>query len=78
VRCANPSRLAAILFAQEHVVKVELQEDGGGLVATTRDADRFYLLLNELASRGEVGVEAVAPADEDAQAVYRYLVGSEV
>ena len=78
VRCANPSRLAAILFAQEHVVKVELLEDGGGLVATTRDADRFYLLLNELASRGEVGVEAVAPADEDAQAVYRYLVGSEV
>jgi ABC-2 type transport system ATP-binding protein len=77
VRCANPSRLAAILFAQEHVVKVELQEDGAGLVATTRDADRFYLLLNELASRGEVGVQAVAPADEDAQAVYRYLVGSE-
>jgi ABC-2 type transport system ATP-binding protein len=78
VRCASPSRLAAILFAQEHVVKVELQEDGGGLVATTRDADRFYLLLNELASRGEVGVEAVAPADEDAGAVYRYLVGGEV
>jgi len=77
VRCANPSRLAAILFAQEHVVKVELQEDGGGLVATTRDADRFYLLLNELASRGEVGIEAVAPADEDAQAVYRYLIGGE-
>ena len=77
VRCADPSRLAAILFAQEHVVKVELQEDGGGLVATTRDADRFYLLLNELASRGEVGIEAVAPADEDAQAVYRYLIGGE-
>ena len=77
VRCADPSRLAARLFAAEHVVEVKLLEDGGGLVATTRDADRFYLLLNELASRGEVGVESVAPADEDAQAVYRYLVGSE-
>jgi ABC-2 type transport system ATP-binding protein len=77
VRCANPSRLAAILFAEEHVVKVELQEDRGGLVATTRDADRFYLLLNELASRGEIGVEAVAPADDDAHAVYRYLIGGE-
>ncbi len=77
VRCANPSRLAAILFAQEHVVKVELQEDRGGLVATTRDAERFYLLLNELASRGEIGVEAVAPADEDTHAVYRYLIGGE-
>jgi ABC-2 type transport system ATP-binding protein len=77
VRCAEPSRLASRLFTADHVVKVELLADGSGLVATTRDADRFYLLLNELASRGEVGVEAVAPADEDAQAVYRYLVGSE-
>jgi ABC-2 type transport system ATP-binding protein len=77
VRCADPSRLAARLFAAAHVVEVKLLEDGRGLVATTRDADRFYLLINELASSGEVGVEAVAPADEDAHAVYRYLVGSE-
>jgi ABC-2 type transport system ATP-binding protein len=77
VRCSEPSRLASRLFAADHVIEVKLLPDGGGLVATTRDADRFYLLLNELASRGEVGVEAVAPADEDAQAVYRYLVGSE-
>jgi len=77
VRCADPSRLASILFAEKHVVRVELLPDGGGLVATTRDADRFYLLLNELASRGEVGVEGVAPHDEDAQAVYRYLIGGE-
>ena len=59
------------------MVEVKLLEDGGGLVATTRDADRFYLLLNELASGGEVGVQAVAPADDDAQAVYRYLIGGE-
>ncbi len=77
VRCSEPSRLAARLFGADHVIEVKLLADGQGLVATTRDADRFYLLLNELASRGEVGVEAVAPADEDAQAVYRYLVGSE-
>jgi ABC-2 type transport system ATP-binding protein len=77
VRCSEPSRLAARLFGADHVIEVKLLDDGGGLIATTRDADRFYLLLNELASRGEVGVEAVAPADEDAQAVYRYLVGSE-
>ena len=77
VRCSEPSKLAQRLFGADHVVEVKLLEDGGGLVATTRDADRFYLLLNELASRGEVGVESVAPADEDAHAVYRYLVGSE-
>ena len=77
VRCAQPSRLAATLFGAEHVVEVKLLEDRSGLVATTRDADRFYLLINDLASRGELDVEAVAPADEDAHAVYRYLIGSE-
>ena len=77
VHCAEPSRLAARLFAADHAVEVKLLEDRSGLVATTRDADRFYLLINELASRGELAVESVAPADEDAHAVYRYLIGSE-
>src|SRR4029079_19780534 len=77
VRCSEPSRLAARLFGADHVIEVKLLSDGGGLVATTRDADRFYLLLNQLASSGEVGVEAVAPAAGGADAVYRYLVGSE-
>jgi ABC-2 type transport system ATP-binding protein len=76
VHCSDPSRLAARLFAAAHVVEVKLLDDRSGLVATTRDADRFYLLLNELASAGELTVDAVAPADEDAHAVYRYLIGS--
>jgi ABC-2 type transport system ATP-binding protein len=77
VRCSAPGQLAAKLFGGGHAVEVKLLEDGSGLVATTRDADRFYLLLNQLASSGELDVEAVAPADEDAHAVYRYLIGSE-
>jgi ABC-2 type transport system ATP-binding protein len=77
VRCADPSRLAATLFAGGHAIEIKLLEDRGGLVATTRDADRFYLALNQLASSGELEVEAVAPADEDAHAVYRYLIGGE-
>jgi ABC-2 type transport system ATP-binding protein len=77
VRCAEPSALAARLFSSGHAVEVKLFEDGSGLVATTRDADRFYVLINELASQGELAVEAVAPADEDAHAVYRYLIGGE-
>jgi ABC-2 type transport system ATP-binding protein len=77
VRCSEPSTLAARLFASGHAVEVKLFEDGSGLVATTRDADRFYALINELASQGELAVDAVAPADEDAHAVYRYLIGSE-
>ena len=65
--------LAARLFASRHAVEVKLFEDGSGLVATTRDADRFYVLINELASQGELTVDAVAPADEDAHAAGAHL-----
>jgi hypothetical protein len=43
----------------------------------TRDADRFYLLLNQVVSEGEINIETVAPIDDDISAVYQYLIGSE-
>ena len=42
----------------------------------TRDADRFYLLLNHIAQNG-ITVESVAPADDDVLSVYEYLMGTE-
>jgi ABC-2 type transport system ATP-binding protein len=77
VRCDQPGRLAARVFEQDHVVEVKLHPDRLGLFVRTRDAERFYLLLNELVARGEVAVEAVAPADDDVEAVYQYLIGGE-
>jgi ABC-2 type transport system ATP-binding protein len=43
----------------------------------TRDADRFYLLLNEVVADGEINMESVAPVDDDLSAVYQYLIGTE-
>jgi hypothetical protein len=43
----------------------------------TRDADRFYLLLNRVVADGAINVESVAPMDDDLSAVYGYLIGSE-
>ena len=37
----------------------------------------FYALLNQVAAEGLVRIEAVAPADDDANALYQYLIGSE-
>jgi hypothetical protein len=54
-----------------------LHDDRGGLFVKTRDADRFYLLLNEVASSGEVNIESVAPVDDDLSAVYQYLIGTQ-
>ncbi len=48
VRCDRPSLLAARVFEQDHVVEARIHDDGKGLLVRTRDADRFYLLLNEI------------------------------
>lgn len=76
IRCDDPSRLAASVFAQDHVVEARLHDDRGGLFVKTRDADRFYLLLNEVVASGEVNIESIAPVDDDLSAVYQYLIGT--
>lgn len=76
IRCDEPAKLAAYVFKQNHVVEARLHDDRGGLFVKTRDADRFYLLLNRAVSEGEVNVESVAPVDDDLSAVYQYLIGS--
>jgi ABC-2 type transport system ATP-binding protein len=77
IRCDQPSKLAAYVFAQDHVVEARLHEDRRGLSVKTRDADRFYLLLNEVVADGEINMESVAPVDDDLSAVYQYLIGTE-
>lgn len=75
IRCNEPSKLAAYVFAQDHVVEARLNDDQRGLFVKTRDADRFYLMLNQAVSDGAVDVESVAPVDDDLSAVYEYLIG---
>lgn len=77
IRCDQPAKLASYVFAQNHVVEARLHEDRGGLFVKTRDADRFYLLLNRVVADGEVTVESVAPVDDDLSAVYQYLIGTQ-
>ena len=76
IRCDQPAKLAAYVFAQDHVVEARLHEDRGGLFVKTKDADRFYLLLNRAVAEGQVNVESVAPVDDDLSAVYQYLIGT--
>ncbi|MDQ1637548.1 MAG: type transport system ATP-binding protein [Pyrinomonadaceae bacterium] len=77
IRCDNPSKLAARVFDKDHVVEARLHDDRMGLFVRTRDADRFYLLLNEVVAEGEINIESIAPVDDDLSAVYQYLIGSE-
>ncbi len=77
VRCDRPGQLAAHAFGQEEVVEAKIQEDRRGLFIKTRDADKFYLLLNRVVANGLVTIESVTPVDDDLSAVYQYLIGSE-
>src|SRR5262249_4158135 len=76
VRCGNPNGLAARLFSQDHVVEAKLNNDGKGVLVRTRDADRFYLLLNRIVVEEDLALEAVTPADDDVNSVYQYLIGN--
>lgn len=80
VRCSAPALLASRVFVQDHVVEAHVVEakitdDQRGLLVRTRDAENFYQLLNRLAADGVVDIEAVAPADEDVNSIYQYLIG---
>ena len=77
VRCDRPAVLASKIFEQDSVVEVKIHRDRQGLLVSTRDADRFYLLLNRVVLENGLNVESVAPADDDVHAVYQYLIGAE-
>lgn len=77
IRCDRPEALAARMFTVNHCVEARLHTDGQGVFLRTTDVDEFYRLLNAVATEGLVNIEAVAPADDDTQAIYQYLIGSE-
>jgi ABC-2 type transport system ATP-binding protein len=76
IRCSRPRELAAKMFEYGHTIEVSIHKDERGLLLKTRDADRFYLALNDLAVNG-IEIESIAPADDDVLSVYEYLIGNE-
>jgi ABC-2 type transport system ATP-binding protein len=76
IRCNRPAALASKVFDEDSVVEARLHADGGGLLIKTRDANKFYKLLNHIALNG-IEIESVAPADDNVNSVYEYLIGGE-
>lgn len=71
VRCRRARALAAEVFQLPGVLQAELGDDA--VLVTTRDPRDFFLALNRWAL-ADFDIEGVQPADEDARAVYDYLV----
>ncbi len=77
IRCDRPELLASRMFAVNHCVEARVHADGKGVFLRTGDIDQFYSMLNGIAAEGLVKIDAVAPADDDANAIYQYLIGSD-
>jgi ABC-2 type transport system ATP-binding protein len=76
IRCRDTSDVAALLFGEDHVTEVKLNDDGLGMLVKTRDRERFARALGRIAVDGHK-VESVVPADENVDALYEYLIGGE-
>lgn len=77
IRCDKPTELAARVFSLDSIVEARLHKDRQGLFVKTKDAEKFYVMFNKLVIENEWKIESVAPADDDLNAVYQYLIGAE-
>ena len=78
VRCrdTNASGVAALLFGEEHITEIKLNDDRMGMLVMTRDREQFARALARIALDGH-RIESVMPADENVDALYEYLIGGE-
>jgi len=76
IRCDRPRDLAMKMMELPQTIEVRIHNDDHGLLIKTKDADRFYLALNHIAVNG-IEIESVAPADDDVNSVYEYLIGND-
>ena len=74
IRCRDASRIASLLFEQDHITQVKLQDDRLGLLVLTRNRHEFSRALTRIALGGHE-IESVIAADENVDALYEYLIG---
>jgi ABC-2 type transport system ATP-binding protein len=74
IRCDRPQLLAASAFGEDDIVEARLLADRSGVLLRTRDAGRFYQMLNRVVVEQGLRIDSVTPADADVEAVYQYLI----
>ena len=74
IRCRDASRVAALLFSEDHITEIKLNDDRMGLLVMTRDREQFSRALGRIARNGH-RIDSVIPADENVDALYEYLIG---
>ncbi|MFB3778526.1 MAG: ABC transporter ATP-binding protein [Bryobacteraceae bacterium] len=74
--CQDASAIASLLFAQDHITEIRLNPDRQGLLVATRSREALSQALTRIAGEGH-RIDSVVPADENVDALYRYLIGGE-
>lgn len=74
IRCRDASRIASLLFNEDHVTEIRMNDDRLGLLVMTRNREAFSRALTKVAVAGHV-IDGVIPADENVDALYEYLIG---
>jgi ABC-2 type transport system ATP-binding protein len=74
IRCSDASAVAALLFKEDHISEIRLNEDRLGLLVMTRDRELFSRAIGRIALDG-FRIDSVIPADENVDALYEYLIG---
>ncbi len=74
VRCREASRVAALLFSEDFITEIRLNEDRQGLLVLAKDRERFSRSIRRIALDGHE-IDSVIPADESVDALYEYLIG---
>jgi ABC-2 type transport system ATP-binding protein len=74
IRCQNASRIASLLFEEDHVTQIKMHDDHLGLLVMTRNRAELSRALMKLSLAGYT-VESVVAADASMDALYKYLIG---
>src|SRR5258706_3875245 len=76
IRCRDASRIASLLFEQDYITQIKVQDDRLGLLVMTRNLREFSRALTRISLVGHT-VESVVAADENMGALYEYLIGGD-
>ena len=74
IRCRDASRVASLLFGQDHITEIKLHDDRLGLLVMTRDRAAFSRALTGISLDGHT-IESVMAVDANVDALYKYLIG---
>jgi ABC-2 type transport system ATP-binding protein len=74
VRCGDVSKVAALLFNENHITEIRLNEDRLGMLVMTRNREQFSRSIGRIALDG-YRIDSIIPADENVDSLYEYLIG---